>query len=121
MNDKQVPFQYSVGVRSSDFEEAKAFINAHIEDREVSPLSNSGRVENLLTLQPVGSSSLFGAMWSEKVHIQSEPQKTFHAVLVLSGNIYCKSFNTNVPADSLVLTAPGKQADLVWEKAPGLW
>jgi|SRR5690554_3083628 len=116
MNEKQVPFRYNVGVRSPDFEEAKAFINAHIEDREVAPLSHNGRAENLLTLQPVGSSSLFGAMWSEKVHIQSETQQTFHAVLVLSGNIYCKSLDTNVPADSLVLTAPGKQADLVWEK-----
>ncbi|MEX2475805.1 helix-turn-helix domain-containing protein [Marinobacter sp.] len=116
MNEKLVPFRYNVGVRSPDFEEAKAFINAHIEDREVAPLSSSGRAENLLTLQPLGSSSLFGAMWSEKVHIQSETQKTFHAVLVLSGNIYCKSLDTNVPVNSLVLTAPGKQADLIWEK-----
>ena len=116
MNEKRVPFHYNVGVRSPDFEEARAFINTHIDDREVSPLSRGGNTENLLTLQPLGESALFGAMWSEKVHIRSDTQTTFHAVLVLSGSICCKSLGIDIPANSVVLIAPGQQADLVWEK-----
>ncbi len=119
MNTKTVPFQFNTGVRSLDFEEARTFINSHLDDRDVSPLSfhNRGRLsENLLTLQPLGTSALFGAMWSEKVHVQSEIQSTFHAVLVLSGQIHCKSLATDAPAHSLILIAPGRCADLIWER-----
>lgn len=119
MNNKPIPFQHNTGVRSHDFDEARAFINTHIDDRDVVPLSFHQRgqlSENLLTLQPLGTSALFGAMWSEKVHIQSDTQSTFHAVLVLWGNIHCKSLGTDASANSIVLIAPGQRADLVWER-----
>lgn len=117
MKKENVPFFHNIGVQSSDFEEARCFINSRIDDREVSPLSASGSAENLLTWQPLGGTTLFGAMWSEKVHIQSDAQSTFHAVMVLSGSIHCNTLNQDVSANSLLLIAPGKMADLVWEKS----
>ncbi|MCG2579429.1 MAG: helix-turn-helix domain-containing protein [Marinobacter sp.] len=117
MKKDNVPFFHNIGVQSSDFEEARCFINSRIDDREVSPLSASGSAENLLTWQPLGGTTLFGAQWSEKVHIQSDTQSTFHAVLVLSGSIRCNTLNQDITANSLLLIAPGKLADLVWEKS----
>lgn len=117
MKRDDVPFSHNIGVQSSDFEEARCFINSRIDDREVSPLSASGNSENLLTWQPLGGTTLFGAQWSEKVHIQSDTQSTFHAVLVLSGSIHCNTLNQDITANSLLLIAPGKLADLVWEKS----
>nr|AMR08615.1 benABC operon transcriptional activator BenR [uncultured bacterium] len=117
MKKDKVPFSQNIGVQSPDFEEARCFINSRIDDREVSPLSASGSAENLLTWQPLGGTTLFGAKWSEKVHIQSDAQSTFHAVMVLSGNIHCNTLNQDVAANSLLLIAPGKLADLVWEKS----
>lgn len=117
MKRDDVPFSHNIGVQSSDFEEARCFINSRIDDREVSPLSASGSAENLLTWQPLGGTTLFGAQWSEKVHIQSDTQSTFHAVLVLSGSIRCNTLNQDITANSLLLIAPGKLADLVWEKS----
>lgn len=117
MNQHQVPFLKNIGVHSPDFDEARNFINSRIDDREVSPLSSGGRTDNILTWQPLAGSTLFGARWSEKVHIQSEPQTTFHGILVLSGAINCRASNSNVAAGGLILIAPGQQADLVWEKS----
>lgn len=117
MKKNDVPFSHNIGVQSSDFEEARCFINSRIDDREVSPLSASGNAENLVTWQPLGGTTLFGAKWSEKVHIQSDAQSTFHAVMVLSGSIHCNTLNQDVSANSLLLIAPGKLADLVWEKS----
>lgn len=117
MKRDDVPFSHNIGVQSSDFEEARCFINSRIDDREVSPLSASGNAENLLTWQPLGGTTLFGAKWSEKVHIQSDAQSTFHAVMVLSGSIHCNTLNQEVTPNSLLLIAPGKLADLVWEKS----
>lgn len=116
MNQHNVPFLNNVGVQSPDFEEARHFINSRIDDREVSPVSAGGRTENILTWQPLDRSTLFGARWSEKVHIQSEPQTTFHAILVLAGCIHCKTSKTDIKAGGLLLIAPGQQADLIWEK-----
>ncbi|MCK2148085.1 helix-turn-helix domain-containing protein [Marinobacter alexandrii] len=117
MKKNDVPFTHNIGVQSSDFEEARCFINSRIDDREVSPLSASGNAKNLLTWQPLGGTTLFGAQWSEKVHIQSGAQSTFHAVLALSGSIHCNTLNKEVTDNSLLLIAPGKTADLVWEKS----
>ncbi|WP_421911860.1 helix-turn-helix transcriptional regulator [Marinobacter sp.] len=117
MKKDDVPFFHNIGVQSSDFEEARCFINSRIDDREVSPLSSSGKANNLLTWQPLGSSTLFGAQWSEKVHIQSDAQSTFHAILVLSGRIHCNALNQDITPNSLLLIAPGKLADLIWEKS----
>jgi AraC-like DNA-binding protein len=117
MHEDDVPFSHNIGVQSSNFEEARCFINSRIDEREVSPLSASGGTENLLTWQTLGGTTLFGAKWSEKVHIQSDVQSTFHAVLVLSGSIYCKILNDDITANSLLLVAPGKTADLVWDKS----
>lgn len=117
MHKDHLPFSHNIGVHSSDFEEARCFINSRIDNRDVSPLSASGNAENLLTWQSLGGTTLFGAKWSEKVHIQSEAQSTFHGVLVLSGSIHCKTLKSDVTANSLLLIAPGKFADLVWEKS----
>ncbi|MBL3556374.1 MULTISPECIES: AraC family transcriptional regulator [Marinobacter] len=117
MTKNDVPFSHNIGVQSSDFEEARCFINSRIDDREVTPLSASGKAENLLTWQPLGNTLLFGATWSEKVHIQSDAQTTFHAILVLSGSIFCNTLRQDIAAKSVLLIAPGKLADLVWEKS----
>lgn len=117
MNQRNVPFLNNVGVQSPDFEEARHFINSRIDDRDVRPMSSSGHSKNILTWQPLDRSTLFGARWSEKVHIQSEPQTTFHAILVLEGCIHCKVSNINVTVGGLLLIAPGQQADLIWEKS----
>lgn len=117
MNQHNVPFLNNVGVQSADFDEARQFINSLVDSREVSPLSAGSRAENILTWQPLDNSTLFGAHWSEKVHIQSEPQTTFHAILVLEGCIHCKARKSDVTAGGLLLIAPGQQADLVWEKS----
>lgn len=117
MKKDKIPFDHNIGVQSPDFEEARCFINSRIDDREVSPLSASGSAENLLTWQPLGDTTLFGAKWSEKVHIQSDAQSTFHAIMVLSGSIHCNTLNQEVTANSLLLIAPGEMADLVWEKS----
>lgn len=117
MKEDSVPFSHNIGVQSSDFEEARCFINSLVDDREVSPLSSSRSDENLLTWQSLGSTTLFGVKWSEKVHVQSDAQTTFHGVLVLSGKIHCKTLKKDVAANSLLLIAPGMLADLVWEKS----
>src|SRR5690554_814638 len=117
MNQQYVPFLKNVGVQSADFDEARQFINSRIDDREVLPMSAGSDTENILTWQPLDGSTLFGARWSEKVHIQSEPQTTFHAILVLSGCIHCKTTKRDITAGGLLLIAPGQQADLVWEKS----
>ncbi len=117
MKNNDVPFSHNIGVQSSDFEEARCFINSRVDDREVSPLSSSGNAENLVTWQPLGDTTLFGAKWSEKVHIQSDAQSTFHAVMVLSGSIHCNTLNQEITPNGLLLIAPGKLADLVWEKS----
>ncbi|WP_417543296.1 helix-turn-helix domain-containing protein [Marinobacter sp.] len=117
MNQHQVPFLKNIGVHSPDFDEARNFINSRIDNREVSPLSSGSKTDNILTWQPLADSTLFGASWSEKVHIQSEPQTTFHAILVLFGGILCKTSNTHITTGGLILIAPGQQADLVWEKS----
>lgn len=117
MNQQDVPFAKNIGVQSPDFDEAREFINSMIDSRHVSPLSADGRSKNVLTWQPLDGSILFGASWSEKVHIQSEPQTTFHAVLVLSGCVHCKTSKIDITSGGLVLIAPGQLADLVWEKS----
>lgn len=116
MNTNNVPFSLNIGVQSPDFEEARCFINSRIDAREVVPLSSGGRGANLLTWQPLAGTTLFGAQWSEKVHIQSETQTTFHAVLVLTGGIHCQALSAGLTAGSLLLIAPGQRADLVWER-----
>src|SRR5690554_945649 len=117
MNQQYVPFLKNVGVQSADFDEARQFINSRIDDREVLPMSAGSDTENILTWQPLDGSTLFGARWSEKVHIQSEPQTTFHAILVLSGCIHCKTTKRDITAGGILLIAPGQQADVVQENS----
>lgn len=117
MKKTGLPFSHNTGVQSSDFEEARCFINSRIDDREVSPLSASGGANNVLTCQSLGGSTLFGAQWSEKVHVQSDAQSTFHAILVLYGSIRCNRLNQTITPNSMLLIAPGNLADLVWEKS----
>lgn len=117
MDQHAVPFLNNVGVGSPDFDEARQFINSQLDNREVVPLSHGGDSPNIITSQPLDRSILFGAKWSEKVHIRSEPQTTFHAILVLSGCIHCKAGKSDIAAGGLVIIAPGQQVDLVWEKS----
>lgn len=117
MHDEPVLFQHNIGVQSSDFEEARCFLNSRIDEREISPLSAHRETDNLITFQPLTGTMVFGAKWSEKVHIQSDTLTTFHAVLVLSGCIHCQALNTDITANNLLLIAPGRHADLVWEQS----
>ena len=117
MNQHNVPFLNNVGVQSSDFEEARHFINSRMDNRDVSPISSGGHRRNILTFQPLEHSTVFGARWSEKVHIQSASHTTFHAILVLEGRIHCKISKTDITAGGILLIAPGQQADLIWERS----
>lgn len=117
MFKERLPFSHSIGVCSPDFEEACCFINAHIDDRNVSPLSAGGTGNNILTCQSLGGSLLFGGQWSERVHIQSEAQTTFHVIQVLEGAIYCKPAKSHAVRGELLVMPPKEQADLIWEQS----
>lgn len=59
---------------------------------------------------------VFGAQWSEKVHIQSDTLTIFHCIFVLSGCIYSELFGRAVYSGEILIIAPQCQADLVWDK-----
>lgn len=80
MKKDDVPFSHNIGVQSSDFEEARCFINSRIDDREVSPLSASGSANNLLTCQPLGallSLVLNGRRKSMSSRMHSQPSMRY--------------------------------------------
>ncbi|WP_343805439.1 helix-turn-helix domain-containing protein [Marinobacterium maritimum] len=111
----ELPFSYNTCLESRDFEEAQAFLNSRIDEREVIPLTAQGNSSNCFTLQPLRQTLLFGAHWGERVHIRSGALSTCHLVLPLSRFIEVRSINRFVGPNEILLMMPGSEADLVWE------
>jgi len=110
-----LPFLHNTCLSSDDFEEAQQFLNSLIDEREIKPLTARHHDRNLITMQPLQQTLLFGAHWGEQVHVLSEALSTCHLVLPQSRSIQVRNLNRTIGPNELLLMMPGSEADLVWE------
>jgi AraC-like DNA-binding protein len=112
-----LPFSYNMCLESGDFDEAQAFLNSRIDERNVKPLTAQGVDHNRFTLQPLRQTLLFGAQWGERVHVRSGALSTCHLVLPLSGSIRVCNLTRLLGPNEILLMMPGSEADLIWDEA----
>ncbi len=110
-----IPFLHNTCLHSSDFEEAQAFLNSRIDEREVRPLTAYRQDANRFTLQPLRQTQVFGAYWGERVHIRSGALSTCHVVLPTSHSIQVRNLASVVVPNEMLLMLPGSEADLIWD------
>ncbi|SMR77769.1 helix-turn-helix domain-containing protein [Marinobacterium sediminicola] len=110
-----LPFSYNICLESEDFDEAQAFLNSRIDEREVTPLTAQGGGTNRITLQPLQQTLLFGAHWGERVHIRSGALSTCHLVFPLYRSIEVRNLNRVLGPNEMLLMMPGSEADLIWD------
>lgn len=110
-----MPFAARPLLRTRDHDDARALLNSHIEERQIS-LRDRGTLDINFTLQSMPQLKLFGAQWGREVHVRSGPLNCWHGIFPLQGAVGSRPDGLQAGPGELLVFTPGHEVDVIWHE-----